>query len=49
MMVSANGPQNVGQIQKPFIFGNLFLSPEEYQRENAWGPSTETGPDRYSN
>jgi hypothetical protein len=39
MIISANGPQNVGQIQKQFTFGNLFLSPEEYQRENAWGPA----------
>jgi hypothetical protein len=38
MIISANGPQNVGQIQKQFTCGNLFLSPEEYQRENAWGP-----------
>lgn len=38
MIISAKGSQNVGQIQNQFIFGNLFLSPEEYQRENAWGP-----------
>ncbi len=37
MIISSNGPQNVGQIQKQFSCGNLFLSPEEYQRENAWG------------
>jgi hypothetical protein len=36
MIISTNGPQNVGQIQKQFVCGNLFLSPEEYQRENAW-------------
>ena len=37
MIISTKGPQNVGQIQKQFRAGNLFLSPEEYQRENAWG------------
>jgi len=37
MVISLSGPQNVGQIQKQFVCGNLFLSPEEYQRENAWG------------
>lgn len=36
MIVTTNGPQNIGQIQRHFIHGNLFLSPEEYQRENAW-------------
>jgi len=39
MIISANGPQNVGQIKTQFQMGNLFLSPEEYQRENAWGPA----------
>lgn len=37
MIISQKGPQNVGQIQTQFICSNLFLSPEEYQRENAWG------------
>lgn len=36
MIVTTNGPQNIGQIQRHFSHGNLFLSPEEYQRENAW-------------
>ena len=36
MIISTTGPQNVGQIRKQFECGNLFLSPEEYQRENAW-------------
>jgi hypothetical protein len=36
MIISSKGPQNVGQIHKQFICGNLFLSPEEYQRESAW-------------
>lgn len=36
MIITTNGPQNVGQIEKHFKFGDLFLSPEEYQRENAW-------------
>ena len=36
MNITKNGPQNVGQIHKQFICGNLFLSPDEYQRENAW-------------
>lgn len=36
MIISQKGPQNVGQIQTQFLCGNLFLSPEEYQRESAW-------------
>jgi|GEM_PF-1667713 len=36
MIISPKGPQNVGQIEKQFACGNLFLSPKEYQRENAW-------------
>jgi hypothetical protein len=37
MIISASsGPQNVGQINTHFDCGNLFLSPVEYQRENAW-------------
>lgn len=36
MKITANGPQSVGQVADAFEFGNLFLSPEEYQRESAW-------------
>ncbi|MCX6641633.1 MAG: DUF262 domain-containing protein [bacterium] len=36
MIISTKGPQNVGQIKTHFKYGNLFLSPEEYQRESAW-------------
>jgi hypothetical protein len=36
MIITTQGPQNVGQVCKQFKHGNLFLSPEEYQRENAW-------------
>jgi hypothetical protein len=36
MIISASGPQNVGGIHTHFDCGNLFLSPDEYQRENAW-------------
>jgi hypothetical protein len=36
MIISSNGPQNVDQIKVQFEHGNIFLSPEEYQRENAW-------------
>jgi hypothetical protein len=39
MIISTLGPQNVGQIHTHFDSGNLFLSPEEYQRENAWNLS----------
>jgi hypothetical protein len=39
MIISTLGPQNVGQIHAHFDCGNLFLSPEEYQRENAWNIS----------
>jgi len=35
IIIPSRGLQNVGQIQKQFVCGNLFLSPEEYQRENA--------------
>jgi hypothetical protein len=34
MIITNKGPQNVGQVQRQFKFGNIFLSPEEYQREN---------------
>lgn len=37
MIITEKGPQNVGQVKRQFAHGNLFLSPEEYQRENAWG------------
>ena len=36
MIITTQGPQNVGQVCRQFKHGNLFLSPEEYQRENAW-------------
>jgi hypothetical protein len=36
MIITSRGPSNVDQIYKHFMGGNLFLSPEEYQRENAW-------------
>jgi hypothetical protein len=36
MKITNNGPQSIGQITKHFAHGNLFLSPDEYQRENAW-------------
>jgi len=39
LIISTLGPQNVGQIHTHFESGNLFLSPEEYQRENAWNLS----------
>ncbi len=36
MIITSNGPQNIGQIKMYFENGDLYLSPEEYQRENAW-------------
>ena len=37
MIINNNtGPQTIGQIKRHFETGNLFLSPEDYQRENAW-------------
>lgn len=36
MIVTQNGPQNIDQVKTFFEYGDLFLSPEEYQRENAW-------------
>ncbi len=39
MIIHELGPRNVGQIHTHFDCGNLFLSPEEYQRENAWNLS----------
>ncbi len=36
MIVTQNGPQNIDQVKTYFECGNLFLSPDEYQRENAW-------------
>jgi hypothetical protein len=36
MKITLNGPQSIAQIAKHFTQRNLFLSPEEYQRENAW-------------
>ena len=37
MKITKDGPQSIGQIARHFEHGNLFLSPEEYQRESAWG------------
>ncbi len=39
MIITANGPQNVGQIKTYFELGELFLSPKEYQREGIWKQS----------
>jgi hypothetical protein len=39
MIITNKGPQGIGQIRQFFSHGDLFLSPEEYQRENAWGPA----------
>lgn len=36
MIITTNGPQNIGQIKKHFEHGNLFLSPEDYQTESRW-------------
>src|SRR5207253_2871826 len=36
MIISNNGPQSIGQLARYFQFGDLFLSPDEYQRVNAW-------------
>jgi len=36
MIISSKGPQTVSQIEVQFENRNLFLSPLEYQRENAW-------------
>ena len=36
MKITNNGPQTIGQIARYFEHGDLFLSPEEYQRETAW-------------
>ena len=36
MRVTQNGPQSINQIERYFAFGDLILSPEEYQRESAW-------------
>jgi 5-methylcytosine-specific restriction endonuclease McrA len=36
MIISSRGPNTVDQVYRHFLGGNLFLSPEEYQRENAW-------------
>lgn len=39
MIITNKGPQSIGQMRQFFSHGDLFLSPEEYQRENAWGPA----------
>jgi hypothetical protein len=36
MKITSTGPQSIGQMAKHFSHGNLYLSPDEYQRENAW-------------
>ena len=36
MKITQNGPQSINQIERYFSFGDLILSPEEYQRESAW-------------
>ncbi len=36
MIITSNGPQTINQIQRYVEFGDVFLSPVEYQRENAW-------------
>lgn len=36
MKKTDNGPQTIGQIARYFEHGDLFLSPDEYQRESAW-------------
>lgn len=36
MIITQNGPQNIGQVRTHFRHGNLFLSPIEYQRERVW-------------
>ena len=36
MIITTNGPKTIGQVQRYFQHGDLFLSPVEYQRENAW-------------
>lgn len=37
MIITNNGPKNIHQVKMHFEMGNLFLSSDEYQRENAWG------------
>ncbi len=34
--ITNDGPQTIGAIKEHFEYGNIFLSPDEYQRENAW-------------
>lgn len=36
MIVTQNGPQSIDQVKTFFECGNLFLSPDEYQREGVW-------------
>ena len=38
MIITQNGPQNIGQVRTHFHNGNLSLSPIEYQREGVWKP-----------
>src|SRR5919106_4024021 len=39
MIFTQNGPKSIDQVKMHFERGNLFLSPEDYQRESAWTPS----------
>jgi len=36
MIITTNGPQDIGQVKTQLLTENLFLSAEEYQRENTW-------------
>ena len=36
MIITSNGPKTISQIRRYVEHGDLFLSPVEYQRENAW-------------
>jgi hypothetical protein len=36
MKITESGPHSISQVARHYRHGNLFLSPEEYQRESAW-------------
>jgi hypothetical protein len=36
MRVTNDGPQSISQVERYFTFGDLVLSPLDYQRESAW-------------
>jgi hypothetical protein len=36
MRITTDGPQSINQVERFFTFGDLVLSPVEYQRESAW-------------